>query len=155
MQTELPIALGCDHGGYELKETIKAHLSERGIPFVDFGTDGPASVDYPDYAVPPSQAVVRGECRCALLFCTTGVGISMAANKVRGIRCALCSDTYSARMTRAHNDANMLAMGGRVIGPCLACDIVDSFLSAEFEGGRHLRRVEQIADIERRERGEE
>ena len=148
MQTELPVALGCDHGGYELKETIKAHLSERGIPFVDFGTDGPASVDYPDYAVPPCQAVVRGECRCALLFCTTGVGISMAANKVRGIRACCCSDAYSAEYCRRHNDANALCLGGGIVGAQLARQLVDIFLSTDFEGGRHQRRVDKIMAIE-------
>ena len=148
MQTELPVALGCDHGGYELKETIKAHLTERGIPFVDFGTDGPASVDYPDYAVPPCRAVVHGECRCALLFCTTGVGISMAANKVRGIRACCCSDAYSAEYSRRHNDANALCLGGGIVGAQLARQLVDIFLSTDFEGGRHQRRVDKIMAIE-------
>ncbi len=149
------IAIGCDQAGYELKQAVMEHLKEKNIEFTDFGSFEGERVDYPLYGEKVAREVAEGRARFGIVICGTGIGISLAANKVRGIRCALCSDTYSARMTRAHNDANMLAMGGRVIGPCLACDIVDSFLSAEFEGGRHLRRVEQIADIERRERGEE
>lgn len=116
---EKPVALGADHGGFALKEAVRAHLDERGVPYVDYGTHSEASVDYPDMAVPPCEAVVRGECACALLFCGTGVGISMAANKLDGIRACCCSDAFSAKYTRLHNDANALCLGGRVVGPAL------------------------------------
>lgn len=117
---EKPVALGADHGGFALKEAVRAHLDERGVPYVDYGTHSEASVDYPDMAVPPCEAVVRGESACALLFCGTGVGISMAANKLDGIRACCCSDAFSAKYTRLHNDANALCLGGRVVGPaCL------------------------------------
>ena len=112
---EKPVALGADHGGFALKEAVRAHLDERGVPYVDYGTHSEASVDYPDMAVPPCEAVVRGECACALLFCGTGVGISMAANKLDGIRACCCSDAFSAKYTRLHNDANALCLGGRVV----------------------------------------
>ena len=123
---EKPVALGADHGGFALKEAVRAHLDERGVPYVDYGTHSEASVDYPDMAVPPCEAVVRGECACALLFCGTGVGISMAANKLDGIRACCCSDAFSAKYTRLHNDANALCLGGRVVGPGLACELVDA-----------------------------
>ena len=142
------VALGADHGGYELKEAVKKHLEERGVAVTDFGTHSAASVDYPDMAVPPCEAVLRGEAEAALLFCGTGVGISMAANKIRGIRACCCSDVFSARYTRLHNDANALCMGGRVVGPGLACELVDAFLDAEFEGGRHAARVAKLTEIE-------
>ena len=145
-----PIALAADHGGFELKEAVKAHLDELGLEYIDFGTHSTASVDYPDMALPACDAVVSGQCDKALLFCGTGVGISMAANKVKGIRAALCGDCYSAEMTRRHNDANILAMGARVLGTGLALKIVDTFLTTEFEGGRHARRVALISDIENR-----
>ena len=145
-----PIALAADHGGFELKEAVKAHLDELGLEYIDFGTHSTASVDYPDMALPACDAVVSGQCSKALLFCGTGVGISMAANKVKGIRAALCGDCYSAEMTRRHNDANILAMGARVLGPGLALKIVDTFLTTEFEGGRHARRIALISDIENR-----
>ena len=145
-----PIALAADHGGFELKEAVKAHLDELGLEYIDFGTHSTASVDYPDMALPACDAVVSGQCDKALLFCGTGVGISMAANKVKGIRAALCGDCYSAEMTRRHNDANILAMGARVLGPGLALKIVDTFLNTEFEGGRHARRIALISDIENR-----
>lgn len=143
-----PIALGADHGGYALKEAVKAHLDELGIPYQDFGTYSEESVDYPDMAVPPCRAVQQGECRAALLFCGTGVGISIAANKLKGIRACCCSDTFSARYTRAHNDANVLCMGGRVVGAGLACELVDAFLGTAFEGGRHAQRVAKITALE-------
>ena len=143
-----PIALAADHGGFELKEAVKAHLDELGLEYIDFGTHSTASVDYPDMALPACDAVVSGQCDKALLFCGTGVGISMAANKVKGIRAALCGDCYSAEMTRRHNDANILAMGARVLGPGLALKIVDTFLNTEFEGGRHARRVGLLDAIE-------
>ncbi|MCI6640033.1 MAG: ribose 5-phosphate isomerase B [Pygmaiobacter massiliensis] len=142
------IALGADHGGYALKEEVKKHLQQRGIAFVDFGCHSTESVDYPDMAVAPCQAVVKGECEKALLFCGTGVGISMAANKVRGIRACCCSDSFSAEYTRRHNDANALCLGGRVVGPGLACQLVDIFLDTPFEAGRHARRVEKLSKLE-------
>lgn len=147
---EKPVALGADHGGYALKEAVKKHLDEIGVEYVDFGTHSEASVDYPDMAVPPCEAVVNGDCRCALLFCGTGVGISMAANKIQGIRACCCSDSFSAKYTRLHNDANVLCMGGRVVGPGLACELADLFLTTDFEGGRHCARIEKISALEKR-----
>ena len=144
----MKIALGADHGGYELKEEIKKHLEGRGIPYVDFGTNSTASIDYPDVAVPPCKAVQSGECDYALLFCGTGVGISMAANKVKGIRACCCSDAFSAEFTRRHNDANALCMGGRVVGAGLAIQLGDLFLNTEFEGGRHTARVAKLMAVE-------
>ncbi|BFJ86200.1 ribose 5-phosphate isomerase B [Ruthenibacterium sp. CLA-JM-H11] len=145
-----PIALGADHGGWALKEAVKQHLDALGVAYQDFGTYSEESVDYPDMAVPPCEAVVKGECEKALLFCGTGVGISIAANKVKGIRACCCSDTFSAKYTRMHNDANVLCMGGRVVGAGLACELVDVFLNTEFEGGRHARRIAKITEIENR-----
>lgn len=142
------IAIGSDHAGFALKETVKAHLDAQGIAYHDFGAYSTDSCDYPAMAVPPCQAVVRGECSAALLFCGTGIGISMAANKVDGIRAAACSDYFSAKYTRVHNDANVLCLGERVVGAGLACELVDVFLATGFEGGRHARRVEQIMQIE-------
>lgn len=144
------IALGCDHGGFSLKEEIKAHLMQQNIPVKDFGSTDGASCDYPDVAVPPCKAVLAGECTLALLFCGTGIGISIAANKIPGIRAACCSDTFSAKYTRLHNNANVLCMGGRVVGPGLACEMVDLFLTAEFEGGRHQRRVDKLTALEQK-----
>ena len=146
------IGIGSDHGGFALKEEIKKHLDEQGIACKDFGTDSPESCDYPIYAEAVARAVVSGEVEKGILICGTGIGISIAANKVKGIRAALCGDCYSAEYTRRHNDANILTMGARVTGGGLACKIVDTFLSTEFEGGRHARRVALIADIEERER---
>jgi ribose 5-phosphate isomerase B len=144
----MAIVLGSDHGGYELKQTIAAHLQKCGVPFEDFGVFSTESADYPDIAVKVAEAVSRGEFEQGILFCGTGVGISIAANKVSGIRAALCHDTYSARMSREHNDANILAMGGRVIGPGLAALIVDVWLKTGFAGGRHARRVGKIVAYE-------
>ncbi len=144
----MKVAIACDHGGFALKGELEKYLAARGTEFIDLGTDGTASVDYPDYAEKAAAAVLSGECRFGIVICGTGIGISIAANKIRGIRCAHCQDAYSARMSRAHNDANMLAFGARVIGAGLMCDIVDAFLDGEFEGGRHSRRVEKIAAIE-------
>lgn len=139
------IAIGCDHGGYELKEKVIRHLEEKGIEFRDMGCHDKKSVDYPVYARMVADAVAEGSCESGILICTTGIGISIAANKVRGIRCALCSDTLSAKLTRLHNDANILAMGGRVTGPGLAVKIVDTFLNTEFSGEeRHVNRVRGI-----------
>ena len=145
------IAIGCDHGGYELKQKILAHLRQRGLEYRDFGCDSTASVDYPVYGKAVAHAVASGECEKGIVICSTGIGISIAANKVKGIRCAACSDCYSAKMTRKHNDANMLAMGARVVGSELGQMIAEIFLTTEFEGGRHQRRIDQIAAIERGE----
>lgn len=144
----MKIALGCDHGGFLLKEEVKKHLSDRGLEFEDFGCYSTESCDYPDMAERPCAAVLDGSCDFALLFCGTGIGISIAANKVRGIRCALCSEPLSAEMTRRHNNANMLAMGAGMIGKNMAERIVEVFLSTEFEGGRHERRVGLLDAIE-------
>jgi ribose 5-phosphate isomerase B len=142
------IATGADHGGFELKVQIVEHLREMGHEVEDFGTTGPESVDYPDYARPVSRAVAAGEYDCGILICGTGIGIGIAANKVPGIRAAVCTETYSARMSRLHNDANILCLGGRVVGVGLAFDIVDIWLTTVFEGGRHARRVGKIHQIE-------
>lgn len=142
------IALGADHGGFTLKENIKAYLSAQDIPFIDFGTFSPDSVDYPDMAKEPCRAVISGECEKALLFCGTGVGISMAANKIHGIRACCCSDYFSAKFTRLHNDANVLCLGGRVVDEQKARELVDVFLNTEFEGGRHALRVAKITALE-------
>lgn len=145
----MKIALGSDHGGFQLKETIAAHLKECGYEIEDFGTDsGETSCDYPLVAVPAAQAVAQGQFDRAILICGTGIGIGIAANKVKGIRAALCHDTFSARASRNHNDANVLTMGQRIIGPGLALDIVDVWLASEFEGGRHQRRVDEMTAIE-------
>ena len=143
-----PIALAADHGGFELKEAVKAHLEELGLEYIDFGTHSTDSVDYPDMAVPACDAVVSGQCEKALLFCGTGVGISMAANKVKGIRCAHCADTLEAQLCRQHNNANMMAIGAGFTGPKLAAAMVETFLSTAFEGGRHARRVALMDAIE-------
>ncbi len=143
------IAIACDHGGYALKEEVKKHLAEKGLECKDFGTNSLDSCDYPDYAAPAAQAVASGECDRGIVICTTGIGVSIVANKVAGVRCALCSDPLSARMTRLHNDTNMLAMGAGVIGKNLALEIVDIWLGTEFEGGRHQRRVDKITALEK------
>jgi ribose 5-phosphate isomerase B len=144
------IALGCDHGGYVLMQKVKEHLAACNIEFKDFGTYSQESCDYPVYAEAAAKAVASGECSLGILICGTGIGISIAANKVPGIRAALCSDCFSAEMTRRHNNANMLAMGARVLGEGLALKIVDTFLASEFEGGRHQRRVDMITAMEKR-----
>ena len=140
------IALGCDHGGYALMQSVKAHLDELGLEYKDFGTYSTDSCDYPVYAKAAANAVASAACQKGILICGTGIGISIAANKVKGIRAALCSDCFSAEMTRRHNDANMLAMGARVLGEGLALKIVDIFLTTPFDGGRHARRVDMIED---------
>lgn len=140
------IAIGCDHGGYELKLEIMKYLDEKGIEYQDFGCDG-ESVDYPVYAKKVGHAVADGECEKGILICGTGIGISIAANKIEGIRCALCSDCFSAEATRLHNNANVLAMGGRVVGAGLGVKIVDTFLHTDFSNDeRHIRRISQIED---------
>lgn len=141
------IAIGSDHAGYGLKCEIIKHLEEKGIEFIDCGCNG-ESVDYPDIAEKTCEKVTSGEAEKAILICGTGVGISISANKIKGIRAALCGDWYSAKYTRMHNDANVLCMGGRVIGAGLAAEITDIFLETEFEGGRHARRVEKIMKLE-------
>ena len=144
------IAIGSDHGGFALKEEIKKHLTERGIEFTDYGTFSEESCDYPIYAEKVCMAVTGGEAEKGILCCGTGIGMSMAANKIRGIRCACCGDCFSAEMTRRHNDANVIAMGGRVVGAGLALKMVDLFLDTPFEGGRHARRVGMVMDLENR-----
>lgn len=143
------IALGSDHGGFDLKETVKAYLDKENIPYKDFGCPNKESCDYPIFGRAAAEAVASGECEKGIVICTTGIGISIAANKVKGVRCALCSDTLSAEMTRRHNDANMLAMGAGMIGKNLAERIVEVFLNTAFEGGRHARRVGLIEDMEK------
>ena len=139
------IAIGCDHGGYELKLEIIKYLEKKGLEYKDFGCDGLESVDYPIYAKKVGQAILDGECEKGILICGTGIGISIAANKMKGIRCALCSDCFSAEATRLHNDTNIVALGGRVVGPELALKIVDIFLHTPFSGDeRHARRVSMI-----------
>lgn len=142
------IALGCDHGGFSLMQEIKAHLDELGLEYRDFGTYTSESCDYPVYAEAAARAVASGECDRGILVCGTGIGVSIAANKIKGIRAAHCSDCYSAEMTRRHNDANMLALGARVLGGGLALRIVDTFLTTGFDGGRHQRRIDLISAIE-------
>ncbi len=143
------IAIGSDHGGYELKEHVKKHLSDKGIEVKDYGVFSEESVDYPDCAAPVCRAVQSGEAERGILLCGTGIGISIAANKFSGIRAALCSDVYSALMAKQHNNANILCLGGRVTGRELAFMIADTWLNAEFEGGRHDARVEKIHNIEK------
>ena len=142
------IAIGSDHGGFELKKEVMAHLDARGLEYKDFGTYSDASCDYPVYGKAVAKAVASGECERGIIICGTGIGISIAANKVHGIRAALCGDCFSAEATRQHNDANVLCFGGRVVGPGLACMMVDEFLNAQFEGGRHQRRVDKISSLE-------
>jgi ribose 5-phosphate isomerase B len=142
------IALGSDHGGFELKREIIKHLKERGFACQDFGTHSADDCDYPVYGEAVGRAVASGVCKRGILVCGTGIGISISANKVKGVRAALCHDSYSAELTRRHNDANILALGARVIGAGLALKIVDIFLDTDFEGGRHARRVALIGGIE-------
>ena len=145
------IALGCDHAGYELKQEIIRHLEDRKIEYKDYGPYSAESVDYAVYAEKTAKGVVGGECELGILCCGTGVGISIAANKVRGIRACCCSDKFSAEMTRLHNDANMLCLGGRVVTPEQAIELVDIFLDTPFSGEeRHARRIAQITELEER-----
>ncbi len=141
------IAIACDHGGFELKEAVKAHLEKRGLEYRDFGTYSDASCDFPIYGRRAAEAVASGECDRGIVICGTGIGISITANKVPGIRCALCTDCFCAEATRLHNDANMLAMGGRVVGVGLALKIVDTFLDTPFSNKeRHIRRISMIEE---------
>ncbi|MGO1477618.1 ribose 5-phosphate isomerase B [Senegalia sp. (in: firmicutes)] len=144
----MKIAIGSDHGGYDLKNEIIGYLKEAGYEYNDFGTYSTDSVDYPDFGKKVSESVAKGEYDKGIVICGTGIGISISANKVRGIRCALCSDIYSAKKAAEHNNANLIALGGRVLGVDLAKAIVEAYLSSEFEGGRHERRVNKIMDIE-------
>ncbi len=144
------IGIGSDHGGFELKGHIVSHLKDMGIEVKDFGVHNENSVDYPDCAKPVCEAVLSGECERGILVCGTGIGISMAANKFNGIRAALCSDVFSAKMAKEHNNANIICLGGRVTGRELAFMIVDTFLEAEFQGGRHSDRIAKIHEIEKR-----
>lgn len=143
------LAIGSDHGGYELKEHIKKYLDEKGVEYKDFGCYDENSVDYPDIAQKVCDAINNKECENGILVCGTGIGISIAANKIDGIRAAHCHDVYSAEMTKRHNNANVICMGGRVIGRELAFKIVDAWLGAEFEGGRHQTRIDKIHNLEK------
>jgi len=143
------LAIGSDHGGYELKEHIKKYLDEKGVEYKDFGCYDESSVDYPDIAEAVCKSINDGESENAILVCGTGIGISIAANKIDGIRAAHCHDVYSAEMTKRHNNANVICMGGRVIGRELAFKIVDAWLGAEFEGGRHQTRIDKIHALEK------
>lgn len=144
------IALGCDHGAFDLKEALKKHLDARGLAYKDYGCFDKTSCDYPDYAALAARAVASGECDRGIVLCTTGIGVSITANKVRGIRCALLSDVWSAKMTRLHNDTNMMAMGAGVVGENLALEIADTWLSTEFSGeARHQRRIDKVMALEK------
>ena len=141
------ISIGCDHGGFALKENIRAYLEEQGHTVTDVGCKSLESCDYPDFGAAAARLVASGACERGIVICTTGIGISISANKVKGIRCALCGDAFSAEMTRRHNDANMLALGAGITGPNLAQKIVEVFLSTGFEGGRHARRVDKLMEL--------
>ena len=145
----MKIAIGCDHGALALKQALIAHLEKKGFEVKDFGTNSLDSCDYPDFAVPAARAVAGGECDKGIVLCTTGIGVSIAANKVKGIRCALLSDVVSARMTREHNDTNMMALGAAMIEQTLALEIVDTWLGTEFSGdARHQRRIDKVMALE-------
>lgn len=143
------ISIACDHGALALKNVVKDHLQQKGYEVVDFGTHTADSCDYPDYAAAAARAVASGECEKGIVLCTTGIGVSISANKIPGIRCALLSDPWSARMTRLHNDTNMMAMGAGVVGQNLALEIVDTWLKTEFSGEqRHQRRIDKLMALE-------
>lgn len=145
----MKISIGCDHGALALKNILIAHLQENGHTVVDFGTHTTDSCDYPDYAAMAARAVAKGECEKGIVLCTTGIGVSISANKIKGIRCALLSDVVSARMTREHNDTNVMALGAKVVSPALALEITDTWLSTPFSGEpRHQRRVDKISALE-------
>ena len=144
----MQLVIGSDHGGYQLKEKLKDLLDELGVEYKDFGVDSLESVDYPDYGRQVAQAVAEGSYQRGILICGTGIGMSITANKVKGIRAALCHDVYSARMTRKHNNSNVLTLGARVIGIDLAKEIVKAWLEEDFDGGRHQRRIDKISDLE-------
>lgn len=142
----MKIAIGCDHGGFELKEKVKQHLFEKGLEVLDLGCNSTESVNYPIYGKKVGNAVVSKEADLGIVICGTGIGISIAANKVKGVRAALCMNTTMARLTKEHNNANILAMGARMIGDVLALEIVDTFLEAKFQGGRHQTRIDMLED---------
>lgn len=144
------ISIASDHGGYDLKEDLRSWLTGLGHEVEDFGCHSRESCDYADFAEPAARAVAEGKCDRGIVICTTGIGISITANKVRGIRCALCSEPVSASLTRHHNDANMLAMGAGMVGPMMAREIVTAFLTNDFDGGRHQRRVDKVMAVENR-----
>jgi ribose 5-phosphate isomerase B len=144
----MKVALASDHGGVYIRKEIASLLDELGIEFQDFGCEGTASCDYPDYAIPVAEKVARGEFDRGILICGTGIGMCISANKVKGIRAALCHDVFSAKMTREHNDSNILTMGERVVGPGLAREIASAWLTGEFQGGRHARRIQKITAYE-------
>lgn len=146
----MKVAVACDHGGLNLKREVVKYLKESGYEVVDFGTDTFDSCDYPDFALPAAEAVANGECGKGIIVCSTGIGVSMVANKVPGVRCAHCHDSYCAEFTRRHNDANVLALGEKVVGPGYALKIVETFMNTEFEGGRHQRRVDKITQVEKK-----
>ena len=143
----MKVAFACDHAGFALKEAVIAHLKEMGHEVVDFGCYTPERVDYPAQGEKAARAVASGECALGVLICGTGIGISLAANRVHGIRAAVCSESYSAELTRRHNDANLIAFGARVVGEGTACAILDAFFGAKFEGGRHAQRVAMLDEI--------
>ena len=145
----MKIAIACDHGAFDMKNTIVAHLENKGYEVKDFGTYTPDSCDYPDFVAQAAKAVASGECERGIVLCTTGIGVSIAANKINGIRCALLSDVMSARITREHNNTNMMAIGAGVVGQILALEIVDTWLAAEFSHGeRHQRRIDKVMALE-------
>ena len=145
----MKIAIGCDHGALDMKNAVVTHLQKRGFEVVDFGTHTLASCDYPDFVEPAAKAVAAGECDKGIVLCTTGIGVSIAANKVHGIRCALLSDLMSARLTREHNDTNMMALGAGVVGQMLALEIVDTWLDTDFSHNeRHQRRIDKVMALE-------
>ncbi len=146
----MKIAIACDHGGLNLKKEIINYLNAHGYTPVDFGTDKTDSCDYPDFALPAAEAVANGDCDKGIVICSTGIGVSIVANKVPGVRCAHCHDTYCAEFTRLHNDSNVLALGEKVVGTGYALKIVEMFLTTQFEGGRHQRRVDKITAIEKK-----
>lgn len=146
----MKVAVGCDHGGLNLKKEVIKILEARGYEYKDFGTYSDASCDYPDYALPVAEAVASGEMDRGIIICGTGIGVSIVANKVPGVRCALCHDVFSAKATRMHNDTNVMTMGERVIGKGLMTEIVNAWLDTEFEGGRHVQRIEKITAIEKK-----
>lgn len=146
----MKIGIACDHAGLNLKEIILSFLKDSGIEFDDYGTSGCESVDYPDYGFKVAEAVSRGEVERGILICGTGIGMSIVANKVSGVRAALCNDLFTAKMSRLHNDANVLTIGGRIVGADLAREIVNVWLNTPFEGGRHSKRVDKITEIERK-----
>ncbi len=149
MENKKMIAFACDHGGYLLKDAVIAHVKEKGYGVLDFGTDSFDRCEYPDHGEPACRAIVAGKADLGILICGTGIGMSLIANKIHGIRAASCSEPYSAKMTRLHNDANVLCIGARVVGEGLALDIVDAFLDHSFEGGRHAERVARIVAVEK------